>query len=93
MSEEPAESGISELLRAAGTVAMPEPSVLQEAREALWSAIASEMLGLGSADARTAANRGTAAGEEDHRRTARWRRTDRPPDEGRKSLGGGDPDS
>jgi DNA-directed RNA polymerase specialized sigma24 family protein len=34
---------------AAGQVPIPEPRVLQEAREALWSAIASEMLGMGSA--------------------------------------------
>lgn len=92
MSDKPAESGISELLRAAGKVAIPEPSILQGARKALWSAIASEMPGMGSADAQTAGNRGTAGGEEDHRSAAR-RRRGRPPDEGRMSIGGGDPDS
>jgi hypothetical protein len=91
MSDKPAEPGTGELLHAAGLVPMPEPSVLQAAREALWSAIASEMLGMGSADAQTAAHRGPAGDEEDHRRTARRRRTDRPLDEGRTSLGGGDP--
>jgi hypothetical protein len=93
MNDKPAESGTGELLRAAGQVPMPDPSVLQEAREVLWSAIASEMLGMGSADAQAAANRGSAGGEEDLRRKLRWRRTDRPPDEGRMSMGGGDPDS
>ena len=49
MSEEPGEFTGSELLRAAGRVRTPEPRVLAGAREALWSAIASELLGTGPA--------------------------------------------
>jgi hypothetical protein len=38
-------SEADELLREAGEVPPPEPRVLDEAREALWSVIAGELLG------------------------------------------------
>jgi hypothetical protein len=47
MSDKPEEFVAGELLRALGKVAMPEQRVLEDAREALWSAIAGEMLGIG----------------------------------------------
>ena len=57
MSDEPGEFTGSELLRAAGQVSKPEPRVLAGAREALWSAIASELLGTGPASERPATGR------------------------------------
>ena len=48
MSDKSAEFEAGELLRAIGRVRSPAPRVLEDAREVLWSAIASEMLGVGS---------------------------------------------
>ena len=45
MSDEWAQYEAAEVLRALGSVRMPAPRVLEGAREALWSAIATEMLG------------------------------------------------
>ena len=42
-----------ELLRAIGQVRRPEPRVLEDAREALWSAVASAMLDIGPAGEQT----------------------------------------
>jgi hypothetical protein len=91
MSDKPGESETSELLRAMGKVPMPEQRVLEDAREALWSAIASEMLGIGPAGDRVTAT-GGSAGREDHHRTTRRRQTN-PQDQRKMSMGGGDPDS
>lgn len=91
MSGEPPESETGELLSAIGKVRMPEPRVLEDAREVLWSAIASEMLGIGpSGEQATVTARSTAAGE-DHRRTVRRRQPERPRNDRRMSAGGGDP--
>jgi hypothetical protein len=79
MSDKSAGFETGELLRAIGKVQMPEPRVLEDAREVLWSAIASEMLGIGP------------AGEQNDR-TTRRRQTDRSPDERKMSTGGEDPD-
>jgi len=87
MSDEPGEFEGSELLRAAGRVGKPEPRVLAGAREALWSAIASEMLGTGSAGGQTAA----AGREREPGRTARRRQAGRPQGEREVQAGGGDP--
>jgi hypothetical protein len=77
MSDESAKSGAGDLLHALGKVPMPEPRVLDDAREVLWSAIADEMLGIGAASGH-------------HRRKARRRQTDLPGGERRMSMGGGD---
>lgn len=45
MSDEWEEFEAAEVLRALGSVRTPAPRVLDAAREALWSAIAGEMLG------------------------------------------------
>jgi hypothetical protein len=86
MSEEPGEFTGSELLRAAGRVRKPEPRVLAGAREALWSAIASELLGTGQASERPAvAGRETGPGD--------GRRRQAGPPQGSREVpaGGGDP--
>ena len=44
MSDQPEESRAGELLRAIGDVPAPQPRVLDDAREALWAAVASAML-------------------------------------------------
>jgi hypothetical protein len=49
MTDNPAEFEGSELLAAMGTVQSPEPRILENAREVLWSAVATEMLGTGPA--------------------------------------------
>ena len=90
MSDESAKFGARDLLRALGTVRMPEPRVLDDARDVLWSAIADEMLGIGAAGEQATATGGPASGEEDHRRTARRRQTDLSRGERRMSMGGGD---
>jgi hypothetical protein len=87
MSDEPGEFEGSELLRAAGRVRKPEPRVLAGAREALWSAIASEMLGTGPGGEQTAA----AGREREPGRTARRRQAGRPQGEREVPAGGGDP--
>jgi hypothetical protein len=79
MSDDIAEFEADQLLRAIGKVQLPAPGVLEEAREALWSAVASEMLGI------------VPAGREEDHRTARPRQADRSKDDRKKSMGGGDP--
>jgi hypothetical protein len=93
MSDNPAEFDGGELLRVIGKVPVPEIGILEDAREALWSAIAIEMLGIDPSGERPAATGGPARREEEHRSATRRRRTDRPQDERRKAMGGGDPDS
>ena len=66
-----------ELLRAIGQVRRPAPRVLEDAREALWSAVASAMLDIGR--------------QEDHP-PARRHQPDRSQSERRMSTGGADPD-
>lgn len=87
MSDEPGEFRGSELLRAAGRVRKPEPRVLAGAREALWSAIASEMPGTGPAGEQAAAP-GRETGLD---RAARRRQAGRPQGEREVPAGGGDP--
>jgi len=91
MSDESAEFETGELLSAIGKVQMPEPRVLEDAREVLWSAIASDMLGIGPAGEQVTVTGGSAGGDEDHRRTVRRRQTERSRDDRRMSMGGGDP--
>lgn len=81
MSDAPEESEVRELLHAAGMVAAPERRVLEGAREVLWSAIASEMLGIGP-----------PGDQGRHRRTRRGQRS-QPQDQRKRSMGGGGPDS
>jgi hypothetical protein len=87
MSDEQGEFKGSELLRAAGRVRKPEPRVLAGAREALWSAIASEMLGTGPAGEQAAA----AGRETEPGRATRRRQAGRPQGEREVPAGGGDP--
>jgi hypothetical protein len=80
MTDNPAELQASELLAALGTVQPPEPRVLENAREVLWSAVASEMLGTGPAGEQTAA--APASGRRQHRSpTTRQRQAGRSPGE------------
>ncbi len=86
MSDESAGLETGELLSAIGKVRMPEPRVLEDAREVLWSAIASEMLGIGPSGEQATVTGGSAGGDEDHRRTVR-RRQQMPTDvQARKNL-------
>ena len=96
MSDELPQSG-GELLRTLGNVRMPEPQVLDDAREVLWSAI-NEMLGIGASGAigeqaaatEGSAGRGSTRGEEDRRRRVRRRQMGLSRDGRRMSMGGGD---
>lgn len=92
MSDEPAEFEADELLRTIGKVPRPEPRVLEHAREALWSAIASEMLRTDPAAEEATAVAGPAGTEEEQRRTARRRQTYRPQNESKRAMGGRGPD-
>lgn len=86
MSEEPIEFEVGELLRMIGKARTPEPSVLEEdAREALWSAIASEMLGTGLAGEQV-----TVTAREERRRSRRRPRASQPDGERGMSMGGGE---
>jgi hypothetical protein len=69
MSHESAEFEGDELLRAIGQVRAPEPRVLEDAREALWSAVVRDMPGLGPGGERTAGRR-QAGGSRGERKTA-----------------------
>jgi hypothetical protein len=60
MTEDVTEHGDG-LLRALGRVEPPRPAVLEAAREALWSAVAAEML---TTQPPGGSRRGTAAGPE-----------------------------
>lgn len=93
MSDEPAGLESGELLSAIGRVPTPEPRVLEDARDVLWSAIASEMLSTGACGEQATVTGGSTGGEEDRRRTARRRQAERSRDDRRRSMGGGDPDS
>jgi hypothetical protein len=50
VTEDMADQQIAETLRALGEVEPPAPGVLQAAREALWSAVAGELLSASPAD-------------------------------------------
>ena len=69
MSHESAEFEGDELLRAIGQVRAPEPRVLEDAREALWSAVVRDMLGRGP-EGETTARRSQAGGSRGERKTA-----------------------
>jgi hypothetical protein len=81
-----------ELLRAIGQVRRPAPRVLDDAREALWSAVASAMLDIGPAGEQTTTVGRSAGRQEDHR-PARRHQPDRSRSESRMSTGGADPDN
>lgn len=89
MSGKPGEFEADELLRMTSKVRIAEQSVLDDAREVLWSAIASEMLGAGSAGEQAGVTAGLA-GREEHRRRTRRFRTGQSDEERRMSMGGGD---
>lgn len=93
MSDKSAQFEAGELLRAIGKVQLPEPRILTAAREALWSAVAGEMLGAGQAGEQATAGRGPAGRKQERPRTTRRRQTDAPRNERRMSMGGSDPDS
>ena len=80
-----------ELLRLIGQVRRPAPRVLEDAREALWSAVASAMLDIGPAGEQTTTTGRSPGRQEDHR-TARRHQPDRSQNERRMSTGGTDPD-
>jgi hypothetical protein len=90
MSDESTAFLAGELLRAIGEAEAPKTRVLEEAREVLWSVIATEMLGSAAAGTLASAVRGSTSGGEDERRIARRRRADRSSNERKTSLGGGD---
>ena len=73
MSDNPTDFQAGELLRAIGTVPVPEPRVLENAREVLWSAVASEMLGIDPAAEQTTATQELAGAHEQQHRTTRQR--------------------
>jgi hypothetical protein len=79
-----------ELLRAIGQVRRPSPGVLEDAREALWSAVASAMLDIGPPGEQTTTVEGSAGRQEDHP-PARRHRPDRSQSERGMSTGGADP--
>jgi hypothetical protein len=89
MSDESADAVTSEVLRAIGAARAPEMRVLEDAREVLWSVIASEMLGTGFAGAESTASKGSTGGGEG-RATARRRQAGRSPDEHKRTPGEGD---
>jgi hypothetical protein len=60
MSDEWAEFEAYEVLRVLGRLRMPEPRVLEDARESLWSAIAVEMPGTGRTTRRREASQSPA---------------------------------
>jgi hypothetical protein len=84
------DSGELELLRVIGRVRRPAPRVLEDAREALWSAVASAMLDIGAAGEQTTTVRRSAGRQEDHP-TARRHQPDGSQNERRMSSGGADP--
>ena len=72
-----------ELLRAIGQVRPPAPGVLEDAREGLWSAVASAMLDIGPVGEQATTTRRSAA--------ARRRQPGRSQNGRRMSAGGADP--
>ena len=87
MSDDPAEF---ELLRLIGQVRRPSSRVLEDAREALWSAVASAMLDIGPASEQTTTGGRPAGGQEDHR-TARRHQPESSQNQRGMSTGGADP--
>jgi hypothetical protein len=79
-----------ELLRAIGQVQRPAPRVLEDAREALWSVVASAMLDIGPAGEQTTTV-GRPTGRQADHRPARRHQPDRSLNERRMSAGGADP--
>jgi hypothetical protein len=79
-----------ELLRAIGQVRRPAPRGLEDAREALWSAVASAMLDIGPASEQTPTV-GTSAGKQEDHRLAPPHQPDRSQNQRRMSTGGADP--
>jgi hypothetical protein len=68
MSDKPTELHAGELLlRAIGKVQVPESRILEDARDVLWSAVASEMLGTGPDGRQATATRGPAGRQEQRR--------------------------
>lgn len=90
MSNELSQPTAAELLSALAKSPVPEPRVLDHARELLWSAIAEEILGTGPAGEQTATTTNPARGEQHHQGPTRRRQTEAPRDERRMSMGGGD---
>ena len=90
MSEEPRELEADELLRVVGRVRVPEPGVLEDAREVLWSAIAGEMTGTRPAGERSTVTGELAGGGEAHRRRAQRRQAGQSDGARGMSAGGGD---
>jgi hypothetical protein len=90
MSNEPSQPTATELLAPLAKIPMPEPRVLDHAREVLWSEIAEEMLGTGAAGEQAATTTKPARGEQRHQGPTRRRQTQAPRDERRMSMGGGD---
>ena len=76
MTEDWADLESAGLLRALGQVEPPGPGVLEAAREALWSAVAGEMLSAGPAGGRSEAGRAGAAGADPSREDIRRRRAE-----------------
>lgn len=74
-----------ELLRSIGEVQQPEPRILEDAREAVWSAVASAMLDIGLAG-EVARTGGRPAGRRERRRQPDQSQNGR-----RMSTGGPDP--
>jgi hypothetical protein len=89
MSDESAEFEANQLLRTIGKVQVPEPSVLEDAREVLWSAVADEMLGARPAGEQATVTGGSAGREEERRKRTRRRQAGRSGGERRMSMGGG----
>jgi hypothetical protein len=79
MNHDRAEAEAAELLRAFGQVEPPTSRVLEDAREALWSALAAEVLVIGAAGEQI-----TSAGTDQANRAARRRQTDRTQDAERR---------
>jgi len=72
MTDNQAEFQASELLAAMGTVQPPEPRILENAREVLWSAVATEMLGTDPAADQTTAAPARRQYRASRRRPRRW---------------------
>lgn len=89
MSDQSAEPGAGDVLRALGKVPLPPPRVLDDAREALWSAIASEMLGM-APERRAPERRVPERRVPERRETTRRRQAGRSDGERKRSSGGGD---
>jgi hypothetical protein len=87
MIDDSREFQAGELIRVIGKVQLPAPHVLESAREVLWSAVASEMIGIGPAAEQPATTGGSAGRGEGHR-TAPRRQPNLSQDDRRRSVGG-----